>query len=754
MRHALWLKFIAVALCAAALLVAVGGGLGLFVLAHEDLLGEQTYEEAVAETTDLMLPRQAEQLASNWASVEYGGMPEDAAEILRDVTLWSWLDEDGYAYTILDEKRKPLYSSGNIADAEQELEYTFQNLEYEEFLALGYDEELLKEGGVFGYRYYGNDTHGGVSYTARNATLETPITVKLSLAPGAIQPSQLEAFLGEMSRYEGILFAALFGGLLVFAICAVYLCAAAGCRKGTSEIKAGGLNALPLDMYAGGVLLAVILCVEILDELDISRLERQSFFALLQLGGVMGYVCCLAFVGFCFAFAAQVKMKDGHWFWNSVTGRCVKLCLWLVKKGWAVCLLVVPRLWQKGKGLALSLWKFAAAVCVAVWGLVRRVFTELLPWLWKQGKRLLKDLWKFASALAILGWDIIKKTFALLRRWLGQFGRYCERLFSRLPLIWQWLLVGAVLALWLLVAVGERMESMVILWCFCALAVVLYGANCFGALLEGAKRMRSGDLESKVDDKYLIGSFREFAEELNGLADVAMVAAQKQLKSDRMKTELITNVSHDIKTPLTSIINYVDLLEKPHTEEQEKAYLEVLSRQSQRMKKLIEDLMEMSKASTGNIQVEIGKIDAVEAVNQALGEFADKLTAAGLTPVFHQGSEEVFLLADGRLLWRAMSNVLSNAVKYALPGTRLYVDVGAVEDKAVISFKNISGAQLNISAEELMERFVRGDSSRNTEGSGLGLNIAKSLMELQKGQLQLLVDGDLFKVTLVFPKSE
>lgn len=191
MRHALWLKFIAVALCAAALLVAVGGGLGLFVLAHEDLLGEQTYEEAVAETTDLMLPRQAEQLASNWASVEYGGMPEDAAEILRDVTLWSWLDEDGYAYTILDEKRKPLYSSGNIADAEQELEYTFQNLEYEEFLALGYDEELLKEGGVFGYRYYGNDTHGGVSYTARNATLETPITVKLSLAPGAIQPSQL-----------------------------------------------------------------------------------------------------------------------------------------------------------------------------------------------------------------------------------------------------------------------------------------------------------------------------------------------------------------------------------------------------------------------------------------------------------------------------------------------------------------------------------------------------------------------------------
>lgn len=753
MRHALWLKFIAVALCALALLAAAGSGLGLAVLAHEDLLGSQSYEELAQEQEEHALSYQALMLAENWASREYGKMPEEKAELLRQMGNHSWVREDGYAYEILDEKGKTLYSSGTLPETEQELEYTFQSLSYEEFLADGYDQEAKAEKGVYFASHYDN-THGGLYYTARNANLKTPVTLKLSLAPGAVEPVESFAFLGMLYEHKEMVYAALVGGVLLFAICAVYLCAAAGCRKGTSEIKAGGLNALPLDLYAGGVVLVAVLCVEILDELDISRLERQSFFALLQLGGVMGYVCSLAFVGFCFAFAAQVKMKGGHWFWNSVTGRCIKLCLWLVKKGWAVCLLVVPKLWQKGKGLALSLWKFAAAVCVAVWGLVRRVFTELLPWLWKQGKRLLKDLWKFASALAILGWDIIKKTFALLRRWLGQFGRYCERLFSRLPLIWQWLLVGAVLALWLLVAVGERMESMVILWCFGALAVVLYGANCFGALLEGAKRMRSGDLESKVDDKYLIGSFREFAEELNGLADVAMVAAQKQLKSDRMKTELITNVSHDIKTPLTSIINYVDLLEKPHTEEQEKAYLEVLSRQSQRMKKLIEDLMEMSKASTGNIQVEIGKIDAVEAVNQALGEFADKLTAAGLTPVFHQGSEEVFLLADGRLLWRAMSNVLSNAVKYALPGTRLYVDVGAVEDKAVISFKNISGAQLNISAEELMERFVRGDSSRNTEGSGLGLNIAKSLMELQKGQLQLLVDGDLFKVTLVFPKAE
>ena len=753
MRHALCLKFIAVMLCAAGLVAAVGGGLGLALLAHEDLLGSRSYEELAQEQKDHALSYQALMLAENWASREYGKMPEEEAELLRKMGNHSWVKEEGFAYEILDEKGKTLYSSEKLPETEQELEYSFQSLSYEEFLANGYDQGAREEEGAYFAQHYDN-THGGLHYTARNATLETPITVKLYLAPGAVEPDEGTAFLGMLSEHKEMVYAALIGGVLLFAICAVYLCAAAGCKKGTTEIKAGGLNALPLDLYAGGVLLAMVLCVEILDELDISRLERQSFFTLLQLVGIMGYVCSLAFVGFCFAFAAQVKMKNHHWFWNSLTGRCVKLALWLVKKSWAVCLLVVPKLCRKGKALAAALWKFAAALVMAVWSLVHRTFTELLPWLWKQGKRLVKDLWKFTSALVVLGWGLVKKSAAWLGRWLGRFGRMCESLFSRLPLIWQWLLIGMVLAVWLLVAVAERMESMVILWCCFSLAVVLYGANCFGALLEGVKRMRGGDLEAKVDDKYLIGSFREFAGELNGLADVAMVAAQKQLKSERMKTELITNVSHDIKTPLTSIINYVDLLDKPHTQEQEKAYIEVLSRQSLRLKKLIDDLMEMSKASTGNIQVEIGKIDAVEAVNQALGEFADKLTTAGLTPVFHQDGQEIYLLADGRLLWRAMSNVLSNAVKYALPGTRLYVDVSAVENTVVISFKNISGAQLNISAEELMERFVRGDSSRNTEGSGLGLNIAKSLMELQKGQLQLLVDGDLFKVTLVFPRAE
>ena len=321
-------------------------------------------------------------------------------------------------------------------------------------------------------------------------------------------------------------------------------------------------------------------------------------------------------------------------------------------------------------------------------------------------------------------------------------------------MIWQWVLVGFIMVLTLFVALASGSGLAVVLSLCACVAAVLYGAYCFGILLESAGRMSKGDLDTKVEEKYLVGYFGDFAENLNDLADVAVVAAQKQLKSERMKTELITNVSHDIKTPLTSIINYVDLLQKPHTPQEEKTYLEVLDRQSQRLKKLIDDLMEMSKASTGNLTVDITRLDAAEAVNQALGEFADKLEKARLTPVFRRPEQSIAMMADGRLVWRVLSNLLSNAVKYALSGTRLYIDLVELEGKVIISLKNISREELNVEADELMERFVRGDDSRNTEGSGLGLNIAKTLMELQKGQLQLLVDGDLFKVTLIFPGAD
>ena len=705
MRNTLWVKFIAILLCAACLAAAAGSAVCLLVLAQQGLLEDGAYEAYVDNQTRRYLPSAAQCLAEKWASVKYGGMSEEMADGAYENQGWDWLDAEAVSYEILDEAGKIIDAVDSGAEPVQTLEYPISALGYQKYL----DKDAIADHPDADWGVIRDQGNNYTTYRFLVETLDTPVTVRLFLGPDAIQPDEGTRILGILSRHRVALGIALAAGLLLFAACAVFLCSIAGCKKGSQEIRAGGLNALPLDLYAAGVIgiyaAGIYMCQEFFGELGLKA-------ALTAAAGAL-YAACVLFVCFCFAFAAQVKMGHGHWFWNTVTGRCLKLA----------------------------------------WGLLRKFFL-FLPALWRFVLRIVKDVFKVAGALAALLWSWAKTALRFLGRLLRHIGKLCERTLSLLPLTWQWIMAGGVLAVWLLLAFLSGSQSMAVLWCVAALVTVMYGSNCFGTLLDAAKRMRGGDLESKVEEKYLVGCFREFADELNGLAGVAMVAAQNQLKSERMKTELITNVSHDIKTPLTSIINYVDLLEKPHTAEEEKTYVEVLSRQSQRLKKLIDDLMEMSKASTGNIQVEIARIDAVEAVTQALGEFADKLTAAGLTPVFHQSEESIFLLADGRLLWRAMSNVLSNAVKYALPGTRLYVDVSAAGDKAIISFKNISGAQLNISAEELMERFVRGDSSRNTEGSGLGLNIAKSLMELQKGQLQLLVDGDLFKVTLVFPRAD
>ena len=709
MKNALWVKFIAVLLCAACLLAAAGSGLVLGILTSSDWLKTEDYQASLESTIREQLSWSVEWMASAWASREYGKMPEQLFELQRETgsDFGFSVNWDDISYEIQDGDNKVLYRVDNQVQPVLELRYTFSPLEYEEYLGsvqIPQEEDADAQWGAV------SDGAGGrVCYAYHEKTLNTPLVVKISLGENGVQLPVAYELVGMFAGHGVALMLGMALGLVLFAALAVFLCSVAGRKQDSTEIKAGGFNALPLDLY-GGVVLASCIALGYL-AVEVIR-HAQDASTVLAAMLLLGYGGCVIFVCFCLAFAAQVKMGNWHWLRNSIVGRCISVAL----------------------------------------EIIRGIF-HLIPTLWSFALRIVKDIFKVVSALAVLLWSWMKKCLTVTGRLLKKCLVLCEKTLSLLPLTWQWIVVGGVLALMLPISVANDSKGWAVLWGIASLTTILYGANCFGRLLEGAKRMRSGDLESKVDDKYLVGCFREFAGELNGLADVAMVAAQNQLKSERMKTELITNVSHDIKTPLTSIINYVDLLEKPHTEEEQKAYVEVLSRQSQRLKKLIDDLMEMSKASTGNIQVEIGEIDAVEAVTQALGEFSDKLTAAGLTPVFHQSEENIMLLADGRLLWRAMSNVLSNAVKYALPGTRLYVDVSATQDKAIISFKNISGAQLNISAEELMERFVRGDSSRNTEGSGLGLNIAKSLMELQKGQLQLLVDGDLFKVTLVFPRA-
>ena len=396
-------------------------------------------------------------------------------------------------------------------------------------------------------------------------------------------------------------------------------------------------------------------------------------------------------------------------------------------------------------------WAVASLICLGSFAMALLVVAFLFACAAQ-----LKTRGGFWWRRTIIGWCVIKIGRGL--RWVG---RAIAALFRLLPLVWQWLLAAVLMAvcpacffIFACTAWG--------LWEFCwaaafigavlaDIAIIAYWAYSMGQLMKGVTVMSQGGLHYQIPTRRLMGKFREFANAINSMAGAARIAAERQLKSERMKTELITNVSHDIKTPLTSIINYVDLLKKPHNAAQEGQYLEVLDRQSQRLKKLIDDLMEMSEASTGNINLEMGQVDAVEAINQALGEFSDKLESADLIPVFRSPDQPVAIRADGKLLWRVMSNLLSNAVKYAMPGTRLYIDLLVIQNNMVLNMKNISRDQLNVNADELMERFVRGDTSRNTEGSGLGLNIAKSLVELQKGQMHLMVDGDLFKVTIVFP---
>ncbi len=271
---------------------------------------------------------------------------------------------------------------------------------------------------------------------------------------------------------------------------------------------------------------------------------------------------------------------------------------------------------------------------------------------------------------------------------------------------------------------------------------------------DGTTRILGGEPEFKIDTSHMYSDLADHAQQLNDLGEAVGTAVDDRLRSERFKAELITNVSHDLKTPLTSIINYVDLLRKqgldsPHALE----YLEVLERKSQRLKKLTEDLVEASKASTGSLPVHLERLGMVQLLQQALGEWEERFAQSGLTAVPEYPAAEAWIMADGRHLWRVIDNLLSNCNKYAMEGTRVYIAVTEWEGQVRLSIKNVSRQALNIPAERLMERFVRGDESRATEGSGLGLSIARSLTELQGGQFRLDIDGDLFKAAVIFPQA-
>lgn len=274
-------------------------------------------------------------------------------------------------------------------------------------------------------------------------------------------------------------------------------------------------------------------------------------------------------------------------------------------------------------------------------------------------------------------------------------------------------------------------------------------------ILEGLKRITDGELQYKIPLDKLTGEQRQIADYINRIGDGLDAAVEKSLKNERMKTELITNVSHDIKTPLTSIINYVDLLKRENPQDPKiQGYLDILEEKSQRLKTLTEDVVEASKASTGNIALDMADLNFVELVHQVIGEFEERFQEKNLSMMVHFDQEEAIICADGRRMWRVLENVFSNVAKYAMENTRVYAEIKVNKPKVTFSLKNISAQPLNISADELTERFIRGDVSRNTEGSGLGLSIAKSLTELQGGEFKLYLDGDLFKVTIVFQIKE
>lgn len=297
-----------------------------------------------------------------------------------------------------------------------------------------------------------------------------------------------------------------------------------------------------------------------------------------------------------------------------------------------------------------------------------------------------------------------------------------------------------------------------VVWCFeriLIIAVICYFGLVRGKLIKAGRALAEGNLSYHVDTSKMILGYREHGNNLNNIGEGLAKAVSERMKSEHLKTELISNVSHDLKTPLTSIINYSDLLGQAETDpEKVKEYSEVLHRQSVRLKKLLDDLLEVSKASTGNLSTDLAPCDVNVLITQTTGEYEQRFAEKNLELILGEPKQDAHIMADQRHLFRIFDNLLGNIYKYAQPGTRVYLNVENENKKVRIIFRNMSEYPLNINGEELMERFVRGDKSRHKEGNGLGLSIAMSLAQLQGGSLKIITDGDLFKAVLEFPVKE
>ncbi|MBQ8623823.1 MAG: hypothetical protein IJ424_05535 [Oscillospiraceae bacterium] len=353
---------------------------------------------------------------------------------------------------------------------------------------------------------------------------------------------------------------------------------------------------------------------------------------------------------------------------------------------------------------------------------------------------------------------ILKAVFKFVKK---IFSGICYA-FANLKFVWRAVIICVLIAAFEIFTIFFIVEMywMRAFWVFVFLFGNLFLATmtvfyliAFFKIKKCIKELANGNSYAKVDSQYVFGIFKECADDLNNIGMGIQKAVEESMKSERLKTELITNVSHDLKTPLTSIVNYIDILSKEDIQPEEaKEHVNVLVRQSQRMKKLIDDLIEASKASTGATNVELTRSDLSMLLSQSVVEYEDRFNNSNLAVKMILPENPLVALLDGKLMWRVFDNLLGNIYKYAQPGTRVYITAVEKGDDIVVSFKNISKYELNISSNELMERFVRGDSSRSTEGSGLGLSIARSLCDLQNATLDIDIDGDLFKVNITVKK--
>ena len=356
--------------------------------------------------------------------------------------------------------------------------------------------------------------------------------------------------------------------------------------------------------------------------------------------------------------------------------------------------------------------------------------TSLIVRLLILGEKIFKDTNKVTKSVPLAKRIII---LAALSVGVGTIGWFIGFLFGSTLLLF---LFGPILSL-----------TIVILYVYYLIKKLAY----LSYIMEGTERIKGGDIHYKLD---IIGddNFSNLAENINNIGEGLDKAIYNQLKSERLKSELITNVSHDLKTPLTSIINYIELIKKEEDIKPEhiKDYVNVLDSKSKRLKVLIEDLFEASKASSGNLELNMEKIDITQLLRQAIGEMEEKLSKANLDLKLRVPEEKTYIMADGKKLYRVLENLLSNISKYSLNNTRVYIDIIEDDDKVKLTMKNISSYELNFDPEEIMERFKRADESRNTEGSGLGLAIARDLVNAQGGRFEIDIDGDLFKSVVEF----